>query len=146
MSHTQKKVVICTITLHTLILALFLTCLACAFDQMPEESDFTGIWKGHTIQGDIPVDLTVAVCPDNSSTVCYDFHYGAPKSCSLTAEKKKLEKSTLTLVIKETSGGYCDKLWRGTIILKMLDEKYIDVQIEDSKQGLQDVAKLEKQR
>ena len=57
-----------------------------------------------------------------------------------------MEKSTLTLVIKETSGGYCDKLWRGTIILKMLDEKYIDVQIEDSKQGLQDVAKLEKQR
>ena len=143
MSHTKKKAVICAITLHTLILALFLTCLASAGGHMPEESDFIGIWKGNTVQGDVLVDLTVVV--DNSSTV-YNFHYSAPKNCSLTAEKKTFKNSTLTLVIKETSGGQCDKLLNGTIILKMLDETHVDAQIENSKQVLQDEAKLEKQR
>ena len=146
MSHTKKQAVICAITLHILVLSLFLTCPACAFDQMPEESDIIGIWKGHTIKGDIPVDLTVEVCPDDSSTFCYNFHYGAPKSCTLIAEKKKFANSTLTLVIKDTNGGYCDKLWKGTIMLKMLDEKHVDAQIEDRYQALQDEARLEKLR
>ena len=150
MSHTKKKTVICIITLQTLILALFLTCLACAFEQMPEESDFIGIWKGNTEKDDTPVDLTVAVCPGNSSTLCYKFHYGPSTSCWLKAEKQTLKNSTLTLVIKETSPGYCDVFWRGTIILKMRDETHVDAQVDapikDSKQGLQDVAKLEKQR
>lgn len=132
------------VALKAMILLVLLTPFAWAADDMPKESDFIGIWNGNTIQDEILVELTVAEDAENSPELSYEFHFDNPHNCFVTAVKNKLDNNILKLNIKKPSGGKCDKLRNGTILLKMLDEKRIEATVKDRSDILQFEAKVEK--
>lgn len=152
MSQIKRRVPIHNILLQALVLFAFLGPVICGCDERPKssiaaivEADFGGTWEGHTIPAEpdkvpVPVDL-------RKSDGDYIFHYGPPLSFELTAEKSTLQGNKLTLIIKETSGGKGDVLWKGTIMLTMADDKnHMDAVIRDKDSGAKwnDKAKLEK--
>ena len=147
MTCNRRIAQISTHILLPILLIFSLISIACAADEMPRESAFIGTWNGIITtaeQGKNPVDLTVAAAEGNSSSISYSFHYGPPRSCRLNAVKTAQENNILYLVFDEASGGFCDKLWKGSMSLELFDEKRMGVKIQKPAINLVELAVLTK--
>lgn len=118
-----------------LLLLLFsIPSTAGATDIKLSEYDLIGTWEGLVVttkKDKNRVELSVTAV-GGSSSLNYNFHYDPPRSCSLKAMKNELSNNTLKLVFYESNGGYCDGLWRGTMILELVDQNQLKAEIKDS--------------
>ncbi len=133
--------------LLALLLVSSLISSALAADARPSAADFIGSWSGviTTPQDKNPVDLVVAATEKNRSSISFALSYGAPRSCTLNGVITELENNSLDFVIDEASGGFCDEFWKGSLSLKLRDDKRVDLKLQKPAKGPKEEALLTKQ-
>ncbi len=86
--------------------------------------DLAGEWMGFVENNGEKIKTTLKVESAGGGGKTYSLHYGPPRSCKLEAEAITEEKEDpVELALKEASGGFCDKLWRGKMTLERQSKK-----------------------
>jgi hypothetical protein len=77
-----------------------------------------GEWAGPATASRPPIRFEVSVRQGTIGDEAAQLHYGAPRSCQLTAEYSGIWSEQAAFGIKNSTGGYCDRLIGGLITMK----------------------------
>lgn len=115
--------------------------IACAQNQ----AGLQGNWAG-SIMGDnapIGIDLTIKEVKVNKEGG--ELHYGEPRGCRLTIVYTAVQESYYWFALKNSTGGYCDKLESGHLKLKLKDSGHLSFETTTRSSTELDSGDLEKQ-
>jgi len=129
---------------NLLLTQLLLLCVACVSTAQTKESDFYGTWEGVVSSTEIHADLHAPWQQQEKQKIIFHLHFGADRNCWMDAQSVQLKGQILQLEIKETSGGYCDGYWNGSMNLELLGDKQLKVKLEKPAKGLREQFELRK--
>lgn len=118
------------VAIFYLMTAICISSLAVARDT--SVTRLAGNWHGmykHEEDGRMAVGLTIKE-KNMSGGMEYLLHYGAPRSCRLSAEYTGAEGDIHYFRFKKASGGFCDRLFRGEMSLQLDGQGNLDVTVQ----------------
>jgi len=108
------------------LLAVVLT-VVLGWGEMSSAGDFNGTWRG-TVNVDgksVPAEMTV----ENGSSV---IHFMSPFNCDVQLEYPMMDSETKYMAgVDCCSGGRCDDLWNGRLILQKSHDDAVEILIRD---------------
>lgn len=103
-----------------------------------------GTWSGIIKGKDVKADFTIKPSKDNNGPDQYSLHYGAPRNCLLEAEELDKNVSVITLIFNKASGGFCDKLYNGKMVVTVNNDDNLSVLITSRSGDIEESAILKR--
>jgi len=79
--------------------------------------EITGNWRGQVMAGGRPIALNVSVRKGSIGDELIELHFGAPRSCRLSAEYEGVWQGQAAFGMKSATGGFCDSLTTGLMVM-----------------------------
>lgn len=125
------------VLLIPIILTLIVSC-----DAEETQLGTTTVWSGVVEdKNDGPIKAELSI-----SSRGYTLHYGVPRSCRLKGEEVSADAKKIILRFKESSGGFCDKLYQGSMAIDISDQNKWLVLVERKPVDFEERFFLKKQR
>lgn len=128
----KKPIVI----LMPILLALIVSC-----DAEEVRSAKSNVWSGvveDKDDGPIKTELSI-------SSGAYTLHYGVPRSCRLQGEEVSADTKMIILRFRESSGGFCDRLYQGRMTIDTSQQNKWSALVERKPVGFEERFSLQKE-
>jgi hypothetical protein len=117
-----------------------LTLLTLAFSSSPTSSspgdELIGIWDGAVFVKGNPIGVDLEITQVKVNVNGGVFHYGEPRACRLNTAFITADGERYWFALKESTGGYCDKLEGKRLLLApQPDERSLTYEIDTRSSG-----------
>jgi hypothetical protein len=116
-----------------------LIAVAIVFSSAPPssaEEQLIGTWEGAVFVNDKPIGVDLEITQIRTNTNGGVFHYGEPRACRLNIAYITVNKGSYWFALKESTGGYCDKLeGKRMQLVPVVDQSALNYEIEASRLG-----------
>jgi hypothetical protein len=92
-------------------------------------ADAAGRWAGTTPFKDRPVPTQLEIAGSSPGTASAQLHYGEPVACRVTARYAGLNSTGTVFAIRNSTGGYCDRLITGFLEVRTTGDGHLLVSV-----------------
>lgn len=138
---TFTKLIRNFITPRALLIPIILM-LTISCDAEEVQINKSTVWVGvveDSIDSPVKAELTF-------SSGRYTLHYGVPRSCRLTGEEVSADEREIILRFKESTGGFCEKLYQGRMTIDISNQNKWLALVERKPIDFAEKFSLEKER
>jgi hypothetical protein len=110
------------------------------------EEPLIGTWEGAVFVNGRPIGVDLQITQIKTNANGGVIHYGEPRACRLNIAYITVNKGSYWFALKESTGGYCDKLDGKSIqLMPVSDQPTLNYEIEAIKPGAEkETATLQK--
>lgn len=108
------------------------------------KAELIGSWVGAIIVDNVPIGIDLTIQEVKVNNEGGEIHYGEPRACRLAIVYTTMHESYYWFSLKNSTGGFCDKLESGRLKLKLKDSNHLTFETTSKAGTVIDSGELEK--